>query len=188
METLLEIVFEGIDPSPAIESLIREEMDKLEQYFDRITSARVVFAAPHHAHNKGNVYAVRIHLEVPGQKDLAISRNPGADHRHEDAYLVVRDAFRAARRRLKDRTKKQRGKVKVHEAPPTGRVARLFPDGGYGFIETIDEREVYFHRNSVVTGSFDRLAVGAEVRFAEEMGEDGPQASTVHVLGKRHPG
>jgi hypothetical protein len=29
--------------------------------------------------------------------------------------------------------------------------------------------------------------VGAEVRFVEEEGEHGPQASTVHVVGKRAP-
>jgi ribosome-associated translation inhibitor RaiA len=119
METPLEIVFEGIEPSPAIEALIREETAKLEQSYGRITSARVVFAAPHHSHHKGNVYAIRIHLELPRQKDVAISRNPGADHRHEDAYLVVRDGFRAAKRRLRERIRRRRGKVETHQAPPT---------------------------------------------------------------------
>ncbi len=109
MNMPLEIVFEGIEPSPALEHLIREEAEKLSQIYDHIVSARVVFAAPHHNHHKGNVYAIRIHLLLPHQKDVAISRNPGADHRHEDAHLVIRDGFRAARRRLKDRTKRRRG-------------------------------------------------------------------------------
>ena len=45
-------------------------------------------------------------------------------------------------------------------------------------------REVYFHSNSVLDGAFSRLAVGTHVIFAEEMGEKGPQASTVKLLGK----
>ena len=46
---------------------------------------------------------------------------------------------------------------------------------------TGDGREIYFHRNSVLNGRFDRLERGAKVRFIEEMGEKGPQASTVVV-------
>src|SRR5205823_4404747 len=41
---------------------------------------------------------------------------------------------------------------------------------------------IYFHRNSVVGAGFDRLTLGALVRFSEEMGEKGPQASTVKIM------
>ena len=44
--------------------------------------------------------------------------------------------------------------------------------------------EVYFHRNSVLDGAFRRLTVGARVTFVEEVGDKGPQASTVRLLGK----
>ena len=60
------------------------------------------------------------------------------------------------------------------------------PGEDCGFIETADGREVFFHRNSVLDDAFDRLTVGSEVRFVEEMGEKGPQASTVRVIGKHH--
>jgi cold shock CspA family protein len=69
--------------------------------------------------------------------------------------------------------------VKQHEAPPTGTVVRLDASGEFGFLECSDGREIYFHRNSVLDGGFSRLTVGARVAFAEEMGENGPQASTV---------
>jgi len=52
-----------------------------------------------------------------------------------------------------------------------------------GFIATADGQELYFHRNSVLEDAFDRLEVGTEVRFAEEQGNEGPQASTVALLG-----
>jgi len=73
--------------------------------------------------------------------------------------------------------------VKAHEPVPEGRVSKLFAHEGYGFIATGEGREVYFHRNSVLNGGFDRLDVGTRVRFAEEAGKEGPQASTVELVG-----
>jgi cold shock CspA family protein len=56
----------------------------------------------------------------------------------------------------------------------------LIPDQEHGFITAADGREMYFHRNSVLGKGFDALQVGTEVHFAEEEGEQGPQASTVY--------
>lgn len=63
----------------------------------------------------------------------------------------------------------------------SGRIAFLDYANGYGFIETPDGRRIYFHKNSVLDADFDRLDVGELVRFREEAGEEGPQASSVHV-------
>jgi cold shock CspA family protein len=71
----------------------------------------------------------------------------------------------------------------MHESPPHARVARLFPEDGYGFLETPEGTEVYFHRNSVLDAGFNRLKVGAEVAFVTEEGEKGLQASTVRITG-----
>jgi cold shock CspA family protein len=90
------------------------------------------------------------------------------------------------RRRLEDHSRRQRGSVKTHEGPPQARVSRLFPEEGYGFLETPDGAEIYFHRNSVLGAGFDRLEIGAEVRYVMEQGEKGPQASTVIIVGKLH--
>ena len=59
-------------------------------------------------------------------------------------------------------------------------------DADYGRIETPDNRVIYFHRNSVLNDGFEKLDVGSEVRFVEEMGDSGPQASTVTPVGKHH--
>ena len=74
--------------------------------------------------------------------------------------------------------------MKHHEGSPIGTVVRLDPSGEFGFLETSDGAEIYFHRNSVLDDAFSRLAVGTRVTFAEEVGEKGPQASTVKLLGK----
>jgi len=187
MEVPLEIVFEGMDPSDAVRGRIEEEMAKLDRFHGRITSCRVVVEAPRHHKAKGGLFSVRVHMTLPGHVNIEAQRNPPKDQAHEDAYIAIRDAFKAARRQLQDRTRKQKGKVKAHEAPPHGRIVRLFAEEGYGFIEDSEGREVYFHRNAVLNDGFDRLAVGQEVRFADAMGEKGPQATTVQPVGKHHP-
>ena len=182
-----ETVFEGMDPSPAVESAFRKEIAKLEQFYDRITACRVVIEAPHRRHQKGNLYTVRVHLTLPGQTDVVASRHPDAHHAHEDPYVAIRDAFKAARRQLQDRVRTSRGQVKAHPPVPHGRVTKLFPARGYGFIETPGGDELYFHRNSVLNDAFDTFSLDAEVRFVAAMGENGPQVSRVHLIGKQHP-
>jgi len=100
--------------------------------------------------------------------------------------VAVRDAFKAARRQLQDRMRVQRGDVKPHPAEPHGKILSLDPSRDCGLIETSDGREIYFHRNSVLNQGFDQLEPGVEVRFSEEPGDKGPQASTVRVIGKHH--
>jgi len=117
---------------------------------------------------------------VPGER-LVVGRDPAKTRSHEDLYAAVNAAFREARRQLQDHARRFDARVKVHAEPARGRVARLFPEDGYGFLATPDGREVYFNEKSVLEGAFRRLRVGSEVRFAEELGEEGPQASTVAV-------
>jgi cold shock CspA family protein len=133
------------------------------------------------------LYRTRIEVTVP-QGEVVVTRESPQDHAHEDAYVAVRDAFDAAIRQLEDHMHKLDGRVKHHEPPLLhGRVARFVADREYGFIETSDGQEVYFHRNSVVDGAFDRLRVGDQVRLAVAEGERGLQASTVHRTGGHHP-
>lgn len=184
MQAPLQITFEGgLEPSEALERRIRREAGKLERFHDRITSCRVAVIGRGGRRRNGDLFAVRLQITTPAQGDVMIDRNPPADHSHEDAFVAVRDAFDAARRRLQDHHRRMQGKVKVHEKPPHGRVARLFADDGYGFIESADGREIYFHRNAVVNGAFGRLTPGAPVRFVEVEGERGPRASTVVPTG-----
>ncbi len=187
MQVPLQITFHDIDPSDAIEARIRERAAKLEEFYDRITSCRVVVEAPHRRNHKGRLYSVRIDLALPGA-EIVVNREPQLNHAHEDVYVALRDAFNAAQRRIQDYVRRRRGQVKAHEAPGHGRVIRLFPQEGYGFIETADGREIYFHKNAVLNGAFDKLEVDSQVRVVEAVveGEKGPQASTVKLIGKHH--
>jgi ribosomal subunit interface protein len=186
MEIPLQISFRDMDPSPAIEARIREKAAKLEHFFERIVSCRVTVEARNRHQRQGRLYAVRIDLRIPGAEIVAGHGHP-RDHAHEDVQVAIRDAFDALGRQLEDRARRDRAEVKQHAAPDHGRVSRLFPD--YGFARTADGQEVYFHRNSVSGGGFERLQAGDEVRLviAEGEGEKGAQASTVTPVGKHHP-
>ena len=186
MKIPLQITFRDMEPSAAVEANIREKAGRLEQFYDQIMSCRVMVEAPHSHHHQGNLYQVRIDLGVPDGELLVTHEHHHKDHSHEDVYVAIRDAFDAMKRQLEDYARKRRGKTKKHESPAHGRVLVLVPEEGYGRIETPDERVIYFHRNSVLDNDFDKLEVGSEVRFVEEMGERGPQASTVTRVGKHH--
>lgn len=185
MEPPIQITFRNLEHSEAIEARIRERAEKLVEYYDRIMNCRVVVEGQHKHHRHGNCYHVRVDITVP-DGELVASREPDEHHSYTDVYVAIRDAFDTMRRQLEDYGRRERRQVKSHEIPPHGRIVEFYPAEGYGRIETLDGRLVYFHRNSVVGADFDKLRIGAEVRFAEEMGERGPQASTVHVIGKHH--
>lgn len=179
METPLRISFRDVEASDAVEAKIREGAARLERYFDRITGCRVVVASISRRHHKGRLYQISIDLDVPGG-ELVVNRESGHNHAHEDIYVAVRDAFRAARRRLEDYVRRHSGhRVKAHPTAHYGRVARIFDAEGYGFIATPDRGDVYFHRNAVIDGGWVKLDIGVRVRFTEAEGEEGPHAINV---------
>jgi cold shock CspA family protein len=186
MQVPLQIAFEHVGHSDAIEAAVRKEAHRLESFYDRITAMRVVIARPQHRHHKGDTYSVRIHIALPGGKHVDITRDPAATERHEDAYVTIRDAFDAAGRRLQDHVRRLEGVVKAHKSPPHGTIASLVPERDHGFIAASDGREVYFHRNSVIGARLEDLEVGQEVRFSEAVGDKGPQATSVRPVGKHH--
>ncbi|MEJ2007043.1 MAG: HPF/RaiA family ribosome-associated protein [Acidobacteriota bacterium] len=197
----LQITFRNVASSEEVKGWIRKEADKLNEFYDRITSCRVLVELPSRHRKSGNLYHVRIDLTVPGG-EVVVKRQPnrrwlpGRIRReptkslevrapHKDLRQAINDAFSATRRQLQDYSRRQRRDVKIHEAPPLARVARLFPEEGYGFLETPDGREIYFHKNSVLNDGFSHLEVGSRVSFSEEKGAEGPQASTVRIVRRK---
>ena len=178
MQVPLQITYRDISRSDALDARIRDKAAKLEEFHPHVTSCRVVVEERHRHKHQGKQFCVSIDLRVPG-REVVVNR----DH-DEDIYVAVRDAFNAAGRQLEDFAREQRSDVKAHEVSQPGKVARLFPDEGYGFIETADGRELYFSRENVVEPSFDRLDAGTAVHFIEEMGAEGRQAKRV-TAGKR---
>ena len=188
MKVPLEMTFRGVEETDEIKDLIAKKVTKLEEICDYIIRCRVAVEVPHHHQRSGNPYRVVVEIKVPHRHDIIVRRESGQGDMHEPLPSVVRRAFEAARRELQELVDRQHGLIKSHlEEPPMAFVASLFPEDGYGFLETPDGREIYFHRNSVLNEDFQRLEVGARVRFVEEAGENGPQASTVQLLKRTQP-
>lgn len=184
MKLPLQVTFRDMKPSGAITERVDAEVADLDSLFDGLMGCRVLVEAPHHHHHKGNLFHVRVDLTVRGGEIVA-GRDPEGRHAHEDVHVAIRDTFRAVRRRLEDYARRRRGQVKWHVEPAQAQVARLMAEEGYGFLETDDGREIYFHRNSILDGGFEALEIGTSVRYVEEAGEKGPQASTVWPLRAR---
>lgn len=185
MHTPLRISFHGLDHSAALEDRVQREVEKLERFYDRITGCHITIEAPHRRHRQGTVYRVRIDMTVPGE-EIVVTQQPEVNHAHEDPLVAIRDAFRAGRRRLEDHSRRMRGDVKSREQQAIGRVIQIVP-GDYGFLESSDGLQVYFHANAVVGGGLEDLRLGDQVRFvlAEGEGLKGPQASTVSAITRR---
>jgi hypothetical protein len=111
--TPVDIKFHSLDPSPALEEWIRAWATRVGRPYDDIERCAVVIDLPHRRHSQGNTFAVRVYITVP-ERTIAISRDPGRDHEHENVYAAVADAFRAARRALQDHMRIRRGDVKLH--------------------------------------------------------------------------
>jgi len=200
----VQITFRNMEPSAAAEEWIREEAQKLDAFYNRIMGCRVVVELPSRHHKWGSLYHVRIDVTVPGA-ELVVDRQPSlhaplqqiqearwTKHLevkvpHRELRQAIDDAFKAMGRRLQDFARRQRGDMKTHETAPRAKVSKLLPAEGYGFLETPGGREIYFHRNSVLDEGFDHLKIGTVVRFVEEEGEKGPQASTVQPVRQRRP-
>src|SRR4051794_18052596 len=156
--------FRDFEPSDAISAYVRDKAVKLDTFYDRITAVRIAVESPHRHHHQGRAFRVRIDLVVPGG-ELVVGSAPPADDRHTDPFEAVDAAFDEAERVLRDFAGKRRGYTKSHTGPRRGRIARLFPEQGYGFLETAEGEEIYFHKNSVLDGGFAKLRVGTPVRF-----------------------
>lgn len=113
MATPLEITFRNVDRSPALEEHIKTHVERLEKFFDQIISCHVMVEMPHQNKHHGNLFHVRIDLAVPNGEIVA-GRDPQNHHAHEDAYVAVRDAFRAATRQMQNYTQRRQLKVKRH--------------------------------------------------------------------------
>jgi len=184
MQTPVEIDFQGMDPRPEIRAAIDRHLEQLEERFGRITAGRIVLKAPSGRHRTGGLYEITIRLSLPEGREVNIGRVRQNDERFADLNYALNDTFKRARRQLQDRVRELQGKVKQHDGPPVGTVMELDPLGEFGFIRTGDDREIYFHRNSVLGNGFAQLTVGSRVSYAEEMGDKGPQASTVKPMSK----
>ena len=169
-----------------LETLIRENIDKLEKVCDHIMSCRVAIEKPQQFQRSGAPFRVRVDLTIPPGHEIIVTREPSEGELHDGLHFLVRDAFKTARRRLSDLVERKRETPKPAEATETlAIVTQIIRGKDYGFLRTVDgTEEIYFHRNAVINNDFERLEPGTGVRFVAQMGDDGLQASTVQIIDK----
>lgn len=188
MQVPVEIAFHNIEKSEWAEGEIRARVAKLEKIYDRITTCRVRVDQRANSSTRSIPPVVRVEISVPGYKDIVVSHEP--DHlqlkyQSPDLHNAINEAFRIAEDRLSEfkKWREDRGRVAQHESENQflGQVADIDPDGEFGFLMTKEGGLLYFHRNSVIVGEFDKLRRGDEVHYVEDMGDTGPIASKVRV-------
>ncbi len=113
MQVPLEITGHHLSVSGRVESLIAKKTAKLERFYDRLTSCRVVIDGPDKHHKSGSPFKVRIHLAVPGG-EITIDRQT-----EDDLTAAIHAAFDAATRKLQDYARTRRGEVKHHAVEET---------------------------------------------------------------------
>lgn len=102
MQVPVQVVFHGVENSPALQELIHELAEKVCRGTDRVTRCHVTVELPHRHQNQGRNFQVRVYLHVAGEDVVA-------EHSAEDAHLAAREAFAIARRNLDEAIEKARG-------------------------------------------------------------------------------
>ncbi len=127
------ISFRNLDPSPAMTARIEAEIRKLGRFCPDILSCRVVVETLHRHHRSGHHYQLHVTLKIPGA-EIVVSHEPDSrstlagadaassakrlevDGSHREPYVVIRDAFDVARRRLADELRRTRARRRPETA------------------------------------------------------------------------
>jgi ribosomal subunit interface protein len=174
----VQITTRDIPGSAALEAHIRSKSAKLRQFYDHLTSCRIVVEFEQKHKHKGKLYNIRIDVTVPG-KEMVVTKKSD-----EDVYIAIREAFSALIRQLDNHSHKRHGRVKTHHnGVMHGRVARIKEEDGYGFIKGTDGNEYYFSLTNVRRPNFYQLMIGDAVEYTAEPVTEGWQAC--HVTRER---
>ncbi len=156
---------------------ISEEVSRLEShYLHIIHDLRLSMIAT--AHHRLGAFEIRAVATVPD--DTIVIKKNG-----ELVVPLIVEVFDDLSRQLREYNRKRQHLTRQEIPCAIGTVRRVVPDGDYGFIQSADGREIYFHKNSVKKVSYKDLREGDSVEFCEEAGEKGPQATWVRLKRRR---
>src|SRR3954451_19996119 len=188
MQIQPEIAFHNIEKVDWAEDQILDHIQRLEEIYERLITCRVRVDQRNDNSNHTIPPVVRIEISVPGHKDIVVAHEP--DHLQRkfqapDLKNAINEAFRIA----EDRLARYKDQLTDRTAPATheaanemlGQVAEINPAGHFAFLLTASGSLLYFHRNSLLSGDFDRLKVGDELYYVEAVGDTGPIATKVRV-------
>ena len=147
----LDMHIEGrhLEILPEWREKIEAELARLQAYtipglFWTMPGQEITGTAHHHL----GAFEVQLVVSVPGEA-ITVKRQG------ESVLPLLVEAFDVLDRRLEEHFHVIQQKVKTHtESAPGGGIIRLFPERDYGFIESDDGLEVYFHANALKKGDF----------------------------------
>lgn len=136
MPVPLRVTLRHVRTSQRLRAEIRESVETIAKFHPRLTSCDVTIEMPHRHHASGNRFHVRIELKVPGgmvvvtheptvlgalpeEKGAKLTKAAEADVVNRYLYVALHTAFEAARRRLQDLARKDKGKARAvrHRVP-----------------------------------------------------------------------
>jgi cold shock CspA family protein/ribosome-associated translation inhibitor RaiA len=167
----LEISAQHIEVHPRWRSMIERHVGKLNGIGANFLRLHVTLV--HSTHHTSGHEEVRILASLPGDT-LRVQKTKA---RMGDA---IHAAFAALHREVESYLAQRRSPDRLYGPRPSGFIARVFRERGYGFIRTAEDQEIYFHQAALHDLTLEELRQGMAVDFEVEQGEKGPQASRVY--------
>ncbi len=109
-----EVSYKGFQPMESQMLAVAKHIAHFEKAFPQTNSICVVITSPGKVHRNGDLFGVSIRARLPTGKEIDVTHTPANDERYEDFYFALNDAFKRARRQLKDKAMRLRGAVKTH--------------------------------------------------------------------------
>lgn len=150
----------------------------LRHYADLVLYLRVTIEST--SGYKEGGFEVRMVASVPN--DTVVVKRQG-----EKVHPLLVEAFDVLGLQLKEivRKKQDHKGVKalgaVLDGNGSGVIKRLFPHDSYGFIQTADAQEIFFHEKVLKDVGMGELKEGDSVMFGVTEGDRGPQATYVRA-------
>jgi CspA family cold shock protein len=135
-----------------------------------------------------------LRYEVVEFSDEEVLLSPDTDEVMQDLTVPVTlfcEEFIASDRYAAPRRPRARGRRPAAttggRAAPTGpkvrgRVKKLVPERGFGFVRGDDGKEVFFHRSGLGPNEYDSLSEGDLVEYVVQEGPRGPRAENVRMV------
>jgi len=117
MKVPLGLSFHGVDEDidrAEIRALIDEKIQKLESVCSYMISCHVAIEQPQRHQKSGISYRVRIDVRIPPNHEIVVRKDPHKGDLHDPLPKIIREAFTAVRRQLKEQVNIQHRKVKSH--------------------------------------------------------------------------
>jgi ribosome-associated translation inhibitor RaiA len=111
MDSSAELFFRNMKPSQELAKLVKEQVEKMEHFYQHIIGCKITIGLANHTHRTGNVPDVHIDIQVPG--DTIVVNHTSTE---ADGSAAVHKAFAVAMHQLKEYKQRKMGHVKSHEA------------------------------------------------------------------------